>query len=86
VTVRLRVLLAVAALAMGAAATAPAAFAASSLETGIADDAAVLQSPDPAAAAAQTVAQWRDIGIDNGPITSTPARSRPGLSAAGASR
>jgi hypothetical protein len=64
VTVRLRLLLAVAALAMGAAATAPAAFAASNLETGIADDAAVLQSPDPAAAA-QTVGQWREIGIDN---------------------
>jgi hypothetical protein len=41
-----------------------AARAAANLETGIADDAAVLQEPDPARAAA-TVAAWRDLGIDN---------------------
>jgi hypothetical protein len=43
---------------MGAAATVPAAFAASDLETGLADDAAILRPPDSAAAtAAQTVDQ-----------------------------
>ena len=63
-TDRLRVLLAAAALALGAAATAPAAYAAATLETGIADDASALEEPDPAAAA-RTVGQWRDLGIDN---------------------
>jgi hypothetical protein len=52
-----------AALALGAAA-APAAHAARNLEVGIADDAAVLENPDPARAA-QTVAEWRAAGIDN---------------------
>jgi hypothetical protein len=52
-----------AALALGAAA-APAAHAAGNLETGIADDAAVLEAHDPARAA-QTVADWRAIGVDN---------------------
>jgi beta-glucosidase/6-phospho-beta-glucosidase/beta-galactosidase len=49
-----------AALALGA----PAARAAGDLETGIADDAAVLEASDPARAA-QTVADWRAIGVDN---------------------
>src|SRR6185295_3279903 len=39
------------------------AHAAANLETGIADDAAILESA-PAAAAA-TVGAWRDLGIDN---------------------
>jgi hypothetical protein len=71
-----------AALIAGAAA-APAAHAAANLETGIADDAAVLESPDPARAA-QTVAEWRAIGIDNvrvfaqwGRIAPRPADRRP---------
>src|SRR5215210_3993005 len=55
---RLRVLLVAAALALCAAA-APAR-AASTLETGIADDAALAQ-PD----APQTVKAWADLGIDN---------------------
>jgi hypothetical protein len=56
---RLRVLLVAAALALCAAA-APAARAASTLETGIADDAA-LARPD----APQTAKAWADLGIDN---------------------
>jgi hypothetical protein len=38
--------------------------AAANLETGIADDAALLHEPDPLRAA-RTVAAWRDLGIDN---------------------
>jgi hypothetical protein len=63
VRVRLRVVVIAAALALSAAAAAPAP-AATNLEVGIADDAAVLESTDPARAA-QTVAEWRDVGIDN---------------------
>jgi hypothetical protein len=79
---RLRVLVSAAALALSAAAAAPA-FAAPNLETGIADDAAVLEAPDPARAA-QTVGQWRDAGIDNvrifaqwGRIAPLPGGRRP---------
>jgi hypothetical protein len=52
-------------LALALLACAPAAAgAAASLETGIADDAALIAEPDPARAAA-TVGAWRDLGIDN---------------------
>ena len=51
------------ALVAGAAA-APAADAARNLEVGIADDAAVLENPDPAEAA-RTVADWRALGVDD---------------------
>jgi hypothetical protein len=52
-------------LALALCALAPAAaHAAANLETGIADDAAVLGEPD-TARATQTVAAWRDLGIDN---------------------
>jgi hypothetical protein len=52
------------ALALCALAPAAAARAAPNLETGIADDAAVLEEPNPARAA-QAVATWRDLGIDD---------------------
>jgi len=75
---RLRVVLAGAALASGAAATAPA-LAAPNLETGIADDAA-LARPDGAA----TAAAWAATGIDNvrvfapwGDISPHPPDRRP---------
>ncbi|HEX2105260.1 MAG TPA: hypothetical protein VHF51_16530 [Solirubrobacteraceae bacterium] len=55
--------LALSALALSALAPAGAR-AAADLETGIADDAAVLEEPDPARAA-RTVATWRDLGIDD---------------------
>ena len=52
-------------LALALSALAPsAAHAAANLETGIADDAALLKETDPARAA-RTVAAWRDLGIDN---------------------
>src|SRR3954471_1099860 len=59
---RLRLL--VATLAMAAPAlVAPSAHAAANLETGIADDSALLRVSDPAQAA-RTVAAWRDMGIE----------------------
>ena len=52
-------------LALALCALGPAAArAAANLETGIADDGAVVEEPD-AARAAQTVAAWRALGIDN---------------------
>jgi hypothetical protein len=52
------------ALALCAGAPATAAHAAANLETGIADDAAVLEEPNPARAA-HIVATWRSLGIDD---------------------
>jgi hypothetical protein len=52
------------ALALCALAPAAAAHAAGNLEVGIADDAAVLEEPNDARAA-QAVAAWRDLGIEN---------------------
>src|SRR4051794_3072710 len=69
-------------LALALCALAPAAArAAASLETGIADDAALLGEPDPLRAA-QTVAAWRDLGIDNvrlfaGWQATSPGRGEP---------
>ena len=59
-----RILGLIAAALVAGAAAAPAADAAKNLEIGIADDAAVLENPDPARAA-RTVADWRALGVDD---------------------
>jgi hypothetical protein len=63
-------------LALGALCPA-AASAAANVETGIADDTALLQEPDPLRAAA-TVAAWRRLGVDNVRILALWQRVSPG--------